>query len=269
MPLPLSPSATSLMSNLSLVMQTNTTSNILSVAKKAFNQAMYQPTAQRKADAKLAIQALLDALDATPEAKPAKVSKPAKRKPAAKPAKAAALTSQEADFLKFLKEDAGFKRFTDSLGARKAKLAAKRTPEQVVADTQERKAAAPKSFAITKADKAVAAKRVAQQQADAAAREVARKKRKPAAPKPAKAAKPAAPAKPAKRVKAVRPTFTAMGLADMVKQEGVVQAAPKAAKPARKAAKPSSESLKLSALQDLLMQTCGVDTFIADDAMPF
>lgn len=266
MPLPLSPSATSLISNLSLVMQTNTTSNILSVAKKAFNQAMYQPTAQRKASAKLAIQALLDALDATPEAKPAKVSKPAKRKPAAKPAKAAALTSQEADFLKFLKEDAGFKRFTDSLGARKA---AKRTPEQVVADTQERKAAAPKSFAITKADKAVAAKRVAQQQADAAAREVARKKRKPAAPKPAKAAKPAAPAKPAKRVKAVRPTFTAMGLADMVKQEGVVQTAPKAAKPARKAAKPSSESLKLSALQDLLMQTCGVDTFIADDAMPF
>lgn len=208
-------------------MQTNTTSNILSVAKKAFNQAMYQPTAQRKAAAKLAIQALLDALDATPEAKPAK-RKPAKRKPAAK-----------------------------------------RTPEQVVADTQERKAAAPKSFAITKADKAVAAKRVAQQQADAAAREVARKKRKPAAPKPAKAAKPAAPAAPAKRVKAVRPTFTAMGLADMVKQEGVVQAAPKASKPTRKASKPSSESVKLSALQELLMQTCGVDTFIADDAMPF
>ena len=209
-------------------MQTNTNTNILSVAKKAFNQAMYQPTAQRKAAAKLAIQALLDALDATPEAKPAKAAKPAKRKPAAK-----------------------------------------RTPEQVVADTQERKAAAPKTFAITKADKAVAAKRVAQQQADAAAREVARKKRKPAAPKPAKAAKPAAPAKPGKRVKAVRPTFTAMGLADMVKQEGVVQAAPKASKPTRKASKPSSESVKLSALQELLMQTCGVDTFIADDAMPF
>lgn len=217
-------------------MQTNTNTNILSVAKKAFNQAMYQPTAQRKAAAKLAIQALIDALDSTPEAKPAKAAKPAKRKPA------------------------------------KRKPAAKRTPEQVVADTQERKAAAPKSFAITKADKAVAAKRVAQQQADAAAREVARKKRKPAAPKPAKAAKPAAPAapaKPGKRVKAVRPTFTAMGLADMVKQEGVVQAAPKASKPTRKASKPSSESLKLSALQELLMQTCGVDTFIADDAMPF
>lgn len=212
-------------------MQTNTNTNILSVAKKAFNQAMYQPTAQRKAAAKLAIQALIDALDSTPEAKPAKAAKPAKRKPAAK-----------------------------------------RTPEQVVADTQERKAAAPKTFAITKADKAVAAKRVAQQQADAAAREVARKKRKPAAPKPAKAAKPAAPAapaKPGKRVKAVRPTFTAMGLADMVKQEGVVQAAPKASKPTRKASKPTPESLKLSALQELLMQTCGVDTFIADDAMPF
>ncbi len=114
---------------------------LLSTAKKAVNQAVYLPTAERKRAAIVSLQALLDMVSNLDEVKP-KASKPTSNKVAKRLA---------------------------------SKAKPKRTTAEAVADKQEIQSSSPKGIAVNKADKAKAAQRVAKQQAEVPA-EVAKAK---------------------------------------------------------------------------------------------
>lgn len=142
----------------------------------------------------------------------------------------------------------------------KAVKVTKASPTEIVADQQEKRAATPKGFAVTKADKVKAAERVAKQQAEAVARQpkqVAPAKREvtPVEPKALTAleARVAAMASAMAAVVEVG-TATAAEVTNVSKGLTSLEARVKALETARKP-KAVSKSPKAAAMEDILMDS--------------